>query len=122
MQEIVAALSGVQTDFLERIITVAKDDSMYQKLVKEVQEGVVRRYWLEDGLIHSKGNMLFVPKVGGLRRELLKETHDTQWAGHPGRERMYALLSHFYYWPNMEDEIEAYVKTCGICQLDKPKR
>ena len=35
---------------------------------------------------------------------------------------MYALLSHFYYWPNMEDEIEAYVKTCEIYQLDKPER
>ena len=35
---------------------------------------------------------------------------------------MYGLLSCFDFWPNMEDEIEVYVKTYRICQLGKPKR
>ena len=60
------ALSGVQTDFLDRIRNAIKDDSLYQKLVKEVQEGVICRYWLEDELLHVKGNRLFVLKVSGL--------------------------------------------------------
>ena len=32
---------------------------------------------------------------------------------------MLALLSHVYFWPKMEDDIEAYVKTCHVCQVDK---
>ena len=35
------------------------------------------------------------------------------------KERINALLSHSYYWPKMELEIELYVKTCLICQQDK---
>ena len=43
-----------------------------------------------------KGERWYVPK-GGLRRELLWETHDDRWAGHPGEERTLALLAKFYY-------------------------
>ena len=41
VQEMVTALSGVQTDFIDRVKVAAKDDSMYQKLVQEVREGVI---------------------------------------------------------------------------------
>ena len=74
----------------------------------------MRPYQLEDGLLYAKGGKLFVPS-GKIRRELLKETHDLQWAGHPGKERMYALLSGSYYWLKMELDIELYVKTCLVC-------
>ncbi|KAH7836343.1 hypothetical protein Vadar_000105 [Vaccinium darrowii] len=63
----------------------AKTDAEYQQLVKKVKEGIVRRYWLEDGLLHAKGDWLYVPVLGGLRQVLLRETHDPQWARHPGR-------------------------------------
>jgi len=80
--------------------------------------GLMRRYWLEDELLYAKAGKLFVLS-GKIRRELLKETYDPQWAGHPGKERMYALLSRSYYWPKMELDIELYVRTCLVCQQDK---
>ena len=75
---------------------------------------LVHRYWLEDGLLYAKGGKLFVPN-GKIRREFLKETHYSQWVGHLGKERMYALLSRSYYWPKMKLDIELYVKTCLVC-------
>ena len=69
-----------------------------------------------------KGERVFVPSVGGLRRELLKETHDPVWVGHPGVDRMLALLSRSYFWPKMESDVEAYVKTCLVCQQDKVEK
>ena len=69
-------------------------------------------------MLYAKGGKLFVPN-GKICRELLKETHDPQWAGHSGKDRMYALLSRSYYWPKMELDIELYVKTCLVCQQDK---
>ncbi|KAL5840723.1 hypothetical protein ACOSQ4_013331 [Xanthoceras sorbifolium] len=51
---------------------------------KEVQgyvlDGLVRRYWVEDNLLHAKGSRLY-------------ETHDPQLAGHQGVEMMVALSS-----------------------------
>ncbi|KAI4313284.1 hypothetical protein L6164_026275 [Bauhinia variegata] len=33
--------------------------------------------------------------------------------------RILALIQKSYYWPHMQDDIEAYVRTCLICQQDK---
>ena len=60
--------------------------------------------------------------MGGLRKELLKETHGAKWAGHPREERTMALLSKSYYWAKMGDDVQAYVKSCLVCQLDKTKK
>ncbi|KAI5667635.1 hypothetical protein M9H77_17488 [Catharanthus roseus] len=70
-------------------------------------------------MLYTKGNRLFAPKWENLRRELIKECHDSKWAGHPGMKRTLALLKTTYYWPQMQDEVESYVRTCLICQQDK---
>ena len=57
-----------------------------------------------------------------LRQELLKETHDTKWVGHPGEERTLALLARSFHWPKMKEDVQAYVKTCHVCQVDKIER
>ena len=49
----------------------------------------------------------------------MKEAHDSTSARHPSVKRMLALLSRVYFWPKMENDIEAYVKTCHVCQVDK---
>ena len=54
-----------------------------------------------------------------LRRELLKETHDMKWAGHAKEERTLALLAQTFHWPKIKEDVQAYVKTCHVCQVDK---
>ena len=54
-----------------------------------------------------------------LRRELLKETHDIKWAGHPREVRKLALLTWSFHWPKMKEDVQAYVKTCHVFQVDK---
>ncbi|KAL0322027.1 UNVERIFIED_CONTAM: hypothetical protein Scaly_2499100 [Sesamum calycinum] len=56
---------------------------------------------------------------GDLRKSLISECHDTLWAGHPGEQHTYALVQGAYYWPQMRDDVETYVRTCLICQQDK---
>ncbi|KAG6520213.1 hypothetical protein ZIOFF_017251 [Zingiber officinale] len=116
------SISRVESDMMDRIKAVAASDTTYGKLVQQVRDGVIRRYWIEDDLLVYKGGRVFVPAAGGLRKELLKETHDQLWAGHPGVERMLALLGRSYIWPKMENDVEAYVKTCLVCQQDKTER
>ncbi|KAM0938810.1 hypothetical protein DsansV1_C22g0171981 [Dioscorea sansibarensis] len=58
-------------DLTEWIREAGKTDAQYMKLVQDVGEGVVRRYWVEDELLHAKGGKLFVPRGGKLRLELM---------------------------------------------------
>ena len=115
------ALSKVISDFNERIKHTAKHDATYGRLRQQVKEGVIRRHWLEGDLLVAKWGIWYVP-VGGLRRELLRETLDAKWVGHPGEERTLVLLVRSYYWPKMGEDVQTYVKSCLVCQMDKTEK
>ena len=71
----ITTLSGVISDFNEKIKLVAEQDATYGRLKQQVKEGVIRRYWLEGDLLVAKGERWYV-LAGGLMRDLLRETHD----------------------------------------------
>ena len=116
---IFASLSQVTSPLLGRIKEGLAQETLAKTIISMVQEGKTRRFWLDDGLLYTKGNRLYVPKWDNLRRELMKECHDSLWAGHPGIRRTLALLKATYYWPQMRDDVEGYVRTCLVCQQDK---
>uniref|UniRef100_A0A803PL58 Uncharacterized protein n=1 Tax=Cannabis sativa TaxID=3483 RepID=A0A803PL58_CANSA len=105
------------TTFFDRV----REQSLVDFLRKHEMEN-----WCGIGkkvdFLYAKGGILFISNSGTLRRKLLKETHDTKWAGHPGLARMLALLLKSYYWQKMEQDIEVHVKTCLVCQQDKRER
>ncbi|KAL0434635.1 UNVERIFIED_CONTAM: Retrovirus-related Pol polyprotein from transposon.6 [Sesamum radiatum] len=80
----VAALasSAVATSIRDRARELLPRDSAAQGLVHLVEQGKARQFWLEDGLLMTKGNCLYVPKGGDLRKSLISECHDTLWARH----------------------------------------
>ncbi|KAL0391473.1 UNVERIFIED_CONTAM: hypothetical protein Slati_4532400 [Sesamum latifolium] len=118
---LVSALSSsaVATSIRDRARELLPKDSAVQGIVHLVEQGKARQFWLEDGLLITKENCLYVPKGGDLRKSLILECHDTLQAGHQGEERTYALVQRAYYWPQMRDDVETYVRTCLICQQDK---
>ena len=56
---------------------------------------------------------------GKLRLTLLKECHDGSVAGHCGMKPTLAKLVKNYYWPNLRDDVEQYVKSCVTCQQNR---
>ncbi|KAE8681992.1 hypothetical protein F3Y22_tig00111277pilonHSYRG00011 [Hibiscus syriacus] len=104
---------------LERIKEGLEQDPLTRELVKLASDGKTQRFWVEDGLLYTKGRRIYVPKWDNLRRDLIKECHDTKWASHPGQKRTMALLETTYFWPHMKDSVELYVKTYLVCQQDK---
>ena len=49
----------------------------------------------------------------------MRETHDAKWEGHSGEERTLALLARSYYWSKMGEDVQAYVKSYLVFQMDK---
>ncbi|KAI5671110.1 hypothetical protein M9H77_11474 [Catharanthus roseus] len=92
-----ASIRQVDSPLLRRIKEGLQQDSLAKNLVALVMEGKTRHFWLEEGMLYTKGNRLFVPKWGNIRRELIKECHGSKWAGHPGMKRTFALLKTTYY-------------------------
>ncbi|KAM1160926.1 hypothetical protein TB2_000069 [Malus domestica] len=117
--ELMATVLKPQSHLLGRVREGLSHDVQAKNIVEFVKDGKTRRFWLEDGLLYTKGKRIYVPKWGSLRKEILKECHDSMWAGHPGTHRTLALVSDAYYWPQMRDDVDSYVKTCLVCQQDK---
>jgi len=57
------------------------------------------------------GNRVIIPTAG--REPALKLFHE----GHPGASRMKSLARSYIWWPGIDAEIEAKVKSCHVCQL-----
>ena len=61
---------------------------------------------------------MLVPK-GKLRLALLKECHDGPVAGHGGVKPTLSELVKNYYWPNLRNDVEQYVKSYVTCQQNR---
>ncbi|CAF3358581.1 unnamed protein product [Rotaria socialis] len=51
--------------------------------------------------------------------ELLSLAHDHATAAHLGRRKTLYRLSNRFYWPHMRRDVEAYVRSCKLCQQFK---
>ena len=73
-----------------------------------------------EGLFLHDGKVA-VPDAFGLRTLLLKEMHDSPYAGHQGVRKTLKLITRHYWWPSMTQEVERYVTTCHLCQKNKAR-
>ena len=60
----------------------------------------------------------FIPLKKELRIELLIINHDNQ--SHIGVQKSYELLSRSFYWKNMFNDVQDYIRQCVKCQRSKP--
>ena len=69
--------------------------------------------------LYYRGHALVVPDLPELRRTILRELHDANYAGHVGSERTIHNVQRMYWWPGMHTAIREYVRGCQVCQQDK---
>ncbi len=67
-------------------------------------------------MLHYQG-LPYVPKV--IRSELISRHHDNPLAGHFGIEKTRMLIARKYYWPTLQQDVEAYIKRCDVCLASK---
>ena len=63
---------------------------------------------------------LVIPNDSELKKQLLNESHNPLYAGHPGVQAMYQNLHRSFWWPYMYQDVEYYVTHCPTCQMHKP--
>ncbi len=64
----------------------------------------------------------YVPNSDRLRLRIIQLAHDSVPGGHPGRANCYELVSRVYWWPNLYQYIQRFVRNCHICTRAKPSR
>ena len=84
-------------------------------------ETLSKAYTVEDGLVFYENRWL-VPDNTELKLAILRENHDSRIAGHFGMKKTQERMMRNFYWPNMEEFVREYVRSCDICQRDKTAR
>ena len=42
-------------------------------------------------------------------------THDSAESGHPGKNKLYKILSRNYWWPNLHFDVKRFIRNCNGC-------
>ena len=108
-----SGVQGLLTEFLDLVKEGYQRDDWFNEAVniKSLTRDLQGLYW--------RGHKLVIPDYAEVRRHCMRLCHDAPWAGHFGRDRTQQLVRQVYWWPKMDTEIEAYVKTCPSCQRNK---
>ena len=75
--------------------------------------------FIHQDRITYKDSQVVVSGGNNLKRGVIHFYHDTPSAGHPGIGNMYQLIKCNFWWPNMKQDTEQYVKGCAACQANK---
>jgi hypothetical protein len=96
------------------------DKKRKKKKVRDIKEsvnqGIEKAFQMLSGGLIAMGRRIYLPDHKTLKEEVLRETHESHFATHPGSTKMYKDLKKYYWWPNMKREIAEFVLNCGICQ------
>ncbi|RVW63223.1 Transposon Tf2-2 polyprotein [Vitis vinifera] len=86
-------------------------------MTSQPQGDIMDLLW--EGLQHDPMAKSLIALAHERKTKRFWECHDTKWGGHPRQRRTRALFESAYYWPQIRDEVEAYVRTCLVCQQEK---
>ena len=107
--------------FRARIAQEYDNDALFHNVIKRLRQGeqLRGRYVLDHNLLYYArrgARRLCTPRVEAVINGVLGECHDSVLGGHLGVDKTLSLVQRGYYWPNMRDDVKAYVESCKLCQ------
>lgn len=108
----------VRLTLISRVIEAQSiDDESYAYRVCILNDQGLDRWVIsEDGGLHFQ-SLLFVPV--SIRDEVLRESHHSRLAVHPGGTKMFHDVSRHFWWPGIKKDVAEFVSRCLTCQQVK---
>jgi len=95
----------IEKELLNEIRTLSAADKEIQEIRRKKTSGTTRDGKIALGLYEENSGLLmyngliWIPDDDTLRLRILRDHHNAQAAGHPGRARTLELVSRSFYWP-----------------------
>jgi hypothetical protein len=94
-----------------------KSDPEFGHTYNRLLEGKkVPNFHLQDALLCHLGHLC---APSSERPKMIWEAHYSRVAGHFGVEKTVAVLQKYFYWPNLRQDVEKYIKSCIACAIAK---
>ena len=65
---------------------------------------------------------VYIPDDVRWQTRVVKEHHDSKFAGHFERDKTYEMIKRNFWFPGLEAFVRKYVSSCDICQRNKSRR
>ena len=106
--------------------TLRRQEGWMDKTFKDIRHQSYG-YLLRDGFLWKRpkrkdGVPLRVIGDMETKNQILKEFHDTFWAGHRGIWATYNKIKERYWWKGLYKDVEDFVTSCVDCQLQSKVR
>jgi len=111
-------MKGDKTREEDDILKEIRRNTTREKEVIQALEKKDGLTWEEDGVVYMEGRV-YIPNNKKIKKEILKENHDSVDVGHSGQHRMLELLKRNYWWPGLKEDVKRYVHGCIKCQQNK---
>ena len=110
---------NVRPLLVDQILVGQSQDPQMIKLKEEIEKGKKAEFQIRDDDMIVKGQRMYVPEYGELKRDIMEEAHSSAYAMYPGSTKMYKTLKEHYWWNGMKKEIASFVSRCLTCQQVK---
>ena len=90
---IVASVHTIEGLVLECIKEGLQYDEQTQTFIELADKRKMKWLCLENGSLYAKGQRIYVPNWGHLRRDIIKDYHDKRYAGQPETYHTLSLVS-----------------------------
>jgi hypothetical protein len=130
--KVVDALSRVGTHLTQNVISVVlpvwihevinsyHNDDEAAHLLQElaVCSPNSQGYYLFDGIIKFQ-NKVWIGNNSTLQTKLINSFHASALGGYSGIQATHNRLKKLFFWENMRQDVDSFVKQCSICQQAK---
>jgi len=110
----------IDKELLNEIRTLSAADKEFKEIRRKKASGTTHDGKIALGICQENSGLLmydgliWVLNNDTLRLCILRDHHDTQAAGHPGRARTLELVSRNFYWPGQRKYIHRSVDHCVL--------
>lgn len=116
----VAAISVAYHHELDEMKEQYAQDPDFADLFDRLQSGdSVPKFSLKDGFVMRHAQLCVTKE---LRQKVLTECHQPPYAGHRGIDATIRAVESYFFWPGLSSDVDAFVRTCMVCQKAKYDR
>lgn len=114
------ALSVLECDILQKIQACYDTDAEVKALIEDLKVNyAARKHFVWSRGILRRKSKLVVPFDLDFRNSILQWLHCSGVGGHSRRDATHQRVKNIFYWKGMSKDIQAYIRSCSVCQQCK---
>ncbi|RWS02907.1 reverse ribonuclease integrase-like protein [Dinothrombium tinctorium] len=114
--------SEVHFDTLDELAQLQSEDEFCKNILRKLQQDRKIAFELKNNILHKRfiddkgAEKLLIVVPRKCRKQILHDMHDSLTSGHLGTLKVREKILRRFWWPQLTQSVNRYVKGCFICQ------